>query len=641
MPVRNPISHSRLTQNRSPRPQCLWSRMLSGLLAVGALCSCSVLAYVPEGEYALTRNEIEVNGNLSLKNRNLSQYLVQQQTPFMIFGGEPVIFNEDAVRGSEENLRSHMQYLGYYGSTVSSEVRKRGRRAKVKYQVTPGKRFVINNITYDLPDDETFEEIFYADTSRTIVRSGYILSEQRLSNESERCAAYLRTKGYYSITGRNFFFEADTLDADNVSLQIGVRPYGRDDNPANAKPLTQYHIGDVRIARDEDLAFRDKVLLDLNTIRPGSLYDETVINTSYRRLSNIRTFSSVSIALSERTDSALVDCDISLSKSKLQGFKANLEASLNSSGLIGISPQLTYFHRNIFHGGELLNLGFMGNFQFRPDSDVRADEYGISLGLTFPKFLGLPQRLFEGAAIPATEVKASVNYQDRPESVRTIISTSYGYSGIMRSHFSYQLYPLQINMVKLDNLDAAFSATLARNPYMRYAYQNHFDAGVGGMLYYASDMSLNPSGSYHYTRFTFDMSGNVISLFHNSLNKGDDGEGLVLGTPYAQYVRGELTLGNTWTAVSLWRAASRQVPVTHTTIRLRSRMKSSSIAAERTACADGRHGQWVRATMIWTMVLSSLRRRVTLRWRRMRSSASGCSGSWRAPCLRMWVTCGI
>ena len=523
-----------------------FSRLAAALLGAAALCSCSVLAYVPEGEYALSRNRIEVDGHLSLKNRNLTQYLAQQQTPFMVFGGEPVIFNEDAVHISEENLKSHMQYLGYYGSKVSSEVRKRGRKAKVKYMVTPGKRFTISSITYDLPNDPDFEEIFYADTSHTIVRSGYILSEQRLSTESERCASYLRTKGYYSLTGRNFFFEADTLDADDVSLKISVRPYGRDDSPAAAKPLTQYHIGDVRIARDEDLAFRDKVLLDLNTIHPGSLYDETVINTSYQRLSNIRTFSSVSIALSERPDTALVDCDISLSKSKLQGFKANLEASLNSSGLIGISPQLTYFHRNIFHGGEMLNLGFMGNFQFRPDSDVRADEYGISMGLTFPKFIGLPQRLFEGASIPATEIKASFNYQDRPEYVRTIISTSYGYSGILRSHFSYQLYPLQINMVKLDNLDAAFSATLARNPYMRYAYQNHFDAGVGGMLYYASDMSLNPSGSYHYSRLTLDMSGNVISLFHKNLNKGNDGEGLILGTPYAQYVRGEVTLGNTW-----------------------------------------------------------------------------------------------
>ena len=32
----------------------------------------------------------------------------------------------------------------------------------------------------------------------------------------------------------------------------------------------------------------------------------------------------------------------------MQGFKVNLEASTNSSGLIGISPQISYFHKNIF-----------------------------------------------------------------------------------------------------------------------------------------------------------------------------------------------------------------------------------------------------------------------------------------------------
>ena len=167
----------------------------------------------------------------------------------------------------------------------------------------------------------------------------------------------------------------------------------------------------------------------MNTLRSGMLYDEQEVNNTYSRMTALKLFSGVSVELTPR-DSALVDCDIRLTKSQLQGFKVNLEGSTNSSGLIGISPQLNYFHKNIFHGGQWLNLGFLGNFQFMASNrSIHSNEFGVTASVSFPEFLGLPNSLFRGPSVPRTEVAVSYNYQNRPEYTRNIISTSFGYSG--------------------------------------------------------------------------------------------------------------------------------------------------------------------------------------------------------------------
>ena len=110
----------------------------------------------------------------------------------------------------------------------------------------------------------------------------------------------------------------------------------------------------------------------------------------------------------------------------------------------------------------------MGNFQFKLNDPTRSNEFGVSAGLSLPKFLGLPYSFFSGPNIPRTEINTSFNYQDRPEYTRNIFSTSFGYSGIYKS-INYQLYPLQLNIVQLYRMDQSFAETLERNPFMRDA----------------------------------------------------------------------------------------------------------------------------------------------------------------------------
>ncbi len=548
-----------------------FGRLISTGLALLAAFSCSTTRVLQDGEYRLARNNVEVVNDNKFNINEIEPYLKQKANSYFIFGWNPflnvynwqtgkgngwdrfvqkigvapVVYDPELVESSIENVTNHLEYLGYYGSTVTAGIDVRRKTVKVNYEIKLGKRYPINEIVFDLPEGEIAAD-FLADTSNMTVKTGDFLSEDALEAESERMSRHLRDCGFYGFTSNYFSYLADTLTVPGAaSLEVSINEYTRNETEKDARPFRKFRINDVSITYPKSLKIRENVLRRLNTIRPGDIYSETDINTTYSRMSSLRMFNGINIGMTQ-VDSSLVDCTIDLSQSKLQGFKINLEASINSTGLFGVSPQLSYYHKNIFRGGEWLNLSFMGNFQFMFNRSVRSNEFGVSAGLSFPKFLGLPYRLFKGPAIPRTDINVSYNYQSRPEYTRNIISTSYGYNGSYGGRFFYQVYPIQLNIVRLFDLDAGFYNSLASDPFMRNAYQDHFDMGLGSTFYYTTNSDVNPKTSYFYTRLQFDISGNILSAFKPLMDKDDLGAGMIWNTPFSQYVRAELTVAKTW-----------------------------------------------------------------------------------------------
>ena len=548
-----------------------FGRIATAVMAFACLISCSTTKVLQDNEYRLAKNEIEILNDKHFNPNQLQAYLKQKPNSYFIFGWNPflnvynwqngkgkgwdkfvtkigvapVVYEAEQVDNSILNLENRLEYLGYFDSKVESRISVKRKKVNVTYEVTLGKRYPIKQLSITLPEGGEFSEAFLKDTSAMTVKVGDYLSESALEAETERSSADMRNKGFYTFNKNYYFFEADTLTyPDSALLHLTVHEYTRNETAKEAEPIRKFYFNDVSITYPKTLKIKDKVLKELNTIIPGAPYSSDIVNQTYSRLASLRVFNSVNIGMT-KADTNLVDCSISLSQSKLQGFKVNLEGSTNSSGLLGVSPQLSYYHKNIFRGGEWLNLSFMGNFQFKFNDSVRSNEFGVSAGLSFPMFFPLPYRYFKGA-IPRTDINLSYNYQDRPEYTRNIISTSYGYNGRVGDRFYYQAYPLQLNIVRLFNLDPDFYKTLANDPFLRYAYQDHFDLGSGMTLYYTTDAASIPTESFFYTRFQFDIAGNMLSLFKPLMKRDQDGFATIWNTPYSQFVRSEITLGRTW-----------------------------------------------------------------------------------------------
>lgn len=540
--------------------------ILSAFIIAVFIASCSATRSLQADEYRLAGNRIEISNSKDFNPNLLTPYLKQKHrgwSPFLYvynwvngkgkgwdkfvqkIGVAPIVYDPEMVDESIDNITNHLEYLGYYGSHVSSDINVKRKNVRVTYNVELGKQFPIKEIEINLPERGSFAGDFISDTAAMTIKPGSFLSESSLEKETERSSAAMRDMGYFTFNKNYYFFEADTLTVpDSAILQLSIKEYTRNETPKDASPIRKFYFDSVSINYPNTLKIRNKVLKGLNTITPGEIYSESVVRNTYSRLSALRVFSGVNIGMTQ-SDTNKVNSTISLTQSKMQGFKVNLETSINSSGLFGVSPQISYYHKNIFRGGEWLNLSFMGNFQFKFKDNVRSNEFGVSGGLSFPKFFPLPYRYFN-EAVPRTDVNISYNFQNRPEYTRNIISTSYGYVGNVKSRFFYQVYPIQMNIVNLFNLDQDFYNTLANDPFLRNAYQNHFDLGSGGILYYTTNSEAIPKSTYFYTRFQMDIAGNLLSAFKPLMQKDADGSGMIWNTPFSQFVRAELTVGRTW-----------------------------------------------------------------------------------------------
>ncbi|MCI1779860.1 MAG: BamA/TamA family outer membrane protein [Bacteroidales bacterium] len=503
-------------------------------------------------------------------------------------GQAPVIFDSTLVKSTISNIGNHLTYNGNFNSVITDSVVNRRKITKVIYYIRPGKHYVIDTIIYDICDPG-IERIYKEDEPAHFVKRGDFLSENILEQESSRFARVLRNKGYYGFSKNNFFFEADTMGRDGKArLYTRIRNYTRNETPKDAKqfglfrfdsvyvvPVRNYNLFsllpeddsllldagrlkllDKNIRRDtlsEDgisiitsgrhNILRPKVIARINRIKPGMTYSDDVVSNTYNRFANMGLFGSVNIQLDE-TDSNKVKSIIKLTSSSLQGYKLNLEASSNSSGLFGVSPEISYYHKNLFKGGEMLTVSLMGNFQFKFNSSVNSNEFGVSTNLSIPNFWFINDRKFN-RNLPRTEINLSYNSQERPEYERYIISAKYGYSWNVRNRLFYKINPLQISIVKIYNLDHAFYEQLT-DPFLIDSYKNHFDIGMGTSFYYTTDNSARPKHSFYYLRWQNDISGNILSLFNGVLKENSSGDKKIWGAVYSQYFRTEVSSVYTW-----------------------------------------------------------------------------------------------
>ncbi len=495
-------------------------------------------------------------------------------------GQAPVVFDPSLVTDSKKNILNHLTYQGYYNSSVKDSIVTKRKKTTVFYNINLGKQYIIDSVSWNI-DSKNLSSAFYEDSLQKTISVNTPLSEQNLNDVSEKISKNLRDKGYYGFTKNYLFFTADTLERKGkASLTVDIKNYTRNGQPKDAKPhrvfkygkvtiqelrkpsnpLVYTFVGDSVIAipamtlntpndstiyRGINIQYRNRLLLRkglvtrVNQVKPGMLYNEEQVANTYSRFTNLNMFSSVNIQMDQK-DTNTVDCTIKLTASELQGYKVGLESSINSTGLFGISPSVSYYHKNLFGGAELFSINLMGDFQFGFNSNKKATEFGASTSISTPNFLLLPDNLFKSTTIPRTEYSISYNYQKRPEYTRNILSSSYSYVWNKNEKHFFKISPIQLNIVKLYNLKPDFYESL-KDPFLINSYKDHFDLGLGTNYYFTTDSSPRPEHSYFYMRWQNDLSGNMLSLFNTLMPQNESGERLIWQSPYSQYYRTELT----------------------------------------------------------------------------------------------------
>ncbi|MCL2097925.1 MAG: BamA/TamA family outer membrane protein [Bacteroidales bacterium] len=492
-------------------------------------------------------------------------------------GEAPVVFDEAMMQRSTQNIEQYLKTRGYYYAQVKDSVVYKKHKAKVIYTVNPDTVFRLRSLSYDLGSD-TLARAILADSANCLLRPGNPLSSEIMDKERVRLVSLLHNKGFYSFNKNHLSFMADTVGmrhAADLVMTWYNQPVSEEEYPVHR----QYKIRNVFIYSDYDqlkaysdstsansyqyeplyypemqggnlgiyhhanIGLRKGIMLESNLIRPGEEYNETKITRTYNNFTGLGIYKVVNIQFSEVSDTtqALIDCAIRLTPSSSQGFKLSMDASMSTNAFLGLSPSVSYFHRNLWRGAELFNLSFSGNFQFQlNDKNKMSNELTVSPSLSIPRFLfpGLYRSMQDYR--PRTEFMTAYNYQFSPDFTRNAVSFGLGYTWRPSPLLTYQLTPINLNIVYIYNLSRAFYDFYGdlNDPFLRDRYQNHFVMGAGFSLQYTNRRYEIRDNSY-YLRWNVKTAGNVLSLFNNTLLKDNEGY-KIMGINYARFAKTDI-----------------------------------------------------------------------------------------------------
>lgn len=575
-----------------------------------ALCviiqSCSSTRHVDKGSYLLDKVDITVADSSGVSSKGFVNYLRQSPNHKVLgfwklqlgvynlsgknsksrfnrwlrkIGEEPVIYDPQLTSQSAAQLRLALINMGYEDASVEADTTViSDRKIAVNYILRPGEPYKISSFSTDYTDT-IVARVMSRDSTRLPIAVGENLDRNNLDNIRAIITDEMRDRGYLSFTKEYISFTADTVaGSKEVDLTMSVKDPGNRYRFRNVYIVTDFSPGDdagamrfnaqdtvtydgLRILYGHDHYLRAKELAEQCYIRPGSIYSTRAVDRTYEnfnRLQILRYVNIITRPAGEASDGEeMLDAYILLSRTKKQGITFELEGT-NSEGDLGVGGGVTWTNRNIFHGGEILNVKFRGAYESLSGNldgliNDRYTELVAEVGLTFPKMKApFLSSAFKRRNRATTEFALTFMWQERPEYTRVIAGGTWRFKWADRNNLTRRTFDLiDLNVVSLPRSTVDFINNIApNNPLLRYSYEDHFIMRTGYTWYHTNrrpaaattTLFRLPRQVNTYTwRASVEAAGNLLyAISKLSGQKKSDGAYKIFSIPYAQYVKGEI-----------------------------------------------------------------------------------------------------
>ncbi len=564
------------------------------LWAAAMLPSCKATKYVPENGHLLIKSEITVDGKRLQGGKEYSYLRIRPNRRILGFplylslynagnpeagkgfgqwlsglGEAPAVIDSANISKSTDQLRYYYFNQGYFDAEASYRVECNNRkRARVYYSVEKKKPCFIRNIDYQMSSPE-LEELVERQMSELGFQPGDQYNAKVLDEERGRLSELFREQGFYDFSKEFIYFEIDSnLPGQLIDITMGI-----ENKPVQSGDSIIYHEhtrfklrqvnvvyryepgkppGDrdstylnYRFLYHNELAFRPRLASDAILIKPGDRYKQSDVAVSYQHLINLKVFSGVDIEfVPAEGDSARhwLNAYVLLRPFKKQSLGLEVEG-IHTSGNFGTGGSIFYRNRNIFKGGQLLEVRLNGALeaqQVSSDADgvFNTIQLGAGATLHLPYFLlpfdtegWMPKRYQ-----PQTDVNANYNYQIRSDFNRSIINFSIHYTFDESQAKRHVFELLDLNFVKLTEIRDSSSIDGNR---IRTGFRDAFIPTIGYTFLFNNQSLTTPRRNYQFFRGHVEFAGNLLStLARTSLwQPGDGGQYQLLGNPFAQYVK--------------------------------------------------------------------------------------------------------
>lgn len=571
---------------------------LIGLISFLVLQSCSIKRFIPEGELLYRGADLEVDTVSDIKefdqlrtqleaviqpepNRKLLgmypglyfHYKAQKEKPGFInkflndkIGQEPVyLSNVDPIL-TQDLLINRLENRGFFYSTATSSIRENEpkKTARVNYKVGLTEPYRLEN--YKLDSDSL---LIYREIAKhlpdTPIEKGMRFDLPLLKFERERLDRKLKETGYYNFNSGFLIFEADTNQYSNKRFDLFLRLK----KEVPVKSIIPYKISKVNIypnyvighdtIRQDTVRYEGKSFIQAQEffkpkrldpyilIDEGAFYSPSDSRNTSRRLASIGAYKFVNIRYDEidtlATDSlGILEANIFLSPLNKRAIRAELQAITKSNNFAGPNLAVTLSNRNLFHGGETLNISAKFGYEVQIAGGDRKGLSSIQLGLgadlIFPRLLfpiSFDENWFK-YSIPKTRISLEGDYLNRSELFSLgSVSSRFGYFWSANRYVTHELNPISVNYVRLTNTTPEFETILDENPFLRNSFNQQFIAGLTYSFTYNGMVDQYKKHQF-FLNSTLDIAGNGIDLISGNAAEGPQ---TFLGLEYAQYAKAD------------------------------------------------------------------------------------------------------
>lgn len=521
-------SHSFL----SKAPHILFS--ITTLLAISIFFACNPARNVPRGQYLLDRVSLKID-EPSLDKEEITSIIKQKPNKRILLigrfhlgaynfasmgkkrkwknwlgttvGEAPVILDSALNERSEQQIKLYLQKKGYFHAEVKNEiVYRKDNRARVNFNIRCNRPYKIRNVQYEISDPGI--DTIIRNAKGRLLESGKVYDESVLSAEQSRIHRYLQDRGYFRFQKEHIYFDVDSalggylLDIDIVVTDEGfhTQPFG---DSVQFRPHKVYRLDHVYILPDYNIFRKDRIFPDTLSLGEGlyvaydkelrykpnllkrsiffqknDLYSRAAVEDSYKRLTSLRNFKSVTIDFQPTTEDSTeagLDGFVRITPAKKQSYSLAAEGT-HSSGNFGLSGSWIYQNKNVFKGAEIFEVKLRGALEVQQlavdiaqenianfvPSTFNTIELGPEFSLTYPSAL-VPflSNRFGKSSLPRTTLMTAVNFQRRPDYQRTILNGSLAYNWRQGKRIQHTYNPLDLNYVFV-RLQDAFASTLDR-----------------------------------------------------------------------------------------------------------------------------------------------------------------------------------
>lgn len=485
------------------------------------------------------------------------------------FSRRPVLISDVRPEVRTTLIKDILDNNGYFGSTTSYDIeynKKNPKKAKIIYKANVSAPYLIDSIQYLNRPDPLARFVDSIARKSKYLQPGAIYCVDSLSDERIRIANALRNRGYYYFRPDYIEFEADSL---MKPQRIALRFTLADAMPAMAKYA--YRTGEIqttllrrsrRNPGTPDTLFTDRgevivmrpqrlrrnLIPSCITFRTGRLFSVRNMDLTQNRFARLGIFNNIQIQP--------VPADTSMSNPTMNVFitatyenpietTIEVNATSKSNSYIGPGVILGLTHHNIFGGAEKLSLQLTGSYEWQTGkgsnrSIFNSYEFGLKASLAFPRLLVpkfIPRR---NRDLNWTTISLGADLLNRPHFFKMAefnASISYDWKPTRNSYNQLTLF--KIAYTKLMHRTQEFDSIMNLNPAVALSFENQFIPQLNYTYTLDKFLEREQINGINFTA-TFIEAGNLFDAIYKAC--GVKGEKKLFGTPFSQFVKGQLQL---------------------------------------------------------------------------------------------------